>query len=289
LGLPGDTLTKWKSNYWKLLEKGMHENIMMYVSQLLENSEMNQTQRQIYGMKTATISDYFSASAQLKASTDIQENLDVVIETSSMPHQDWIDCYVFHWFLNTFHQGGLTEFYSCFVRRQLDISYQEFYDDFYQWISTDQWIQTQIKEFRTFLQEWVDKGKIDHESLTGLSLSWITLQKIHGNTDQKKHVLDLCDKFMSRYHIDQDVFDDLKKLQHLRVVDMQTRASYPVQEWFNFNLYDYIIGVSDLQKQKNLLKFDFPERATMSDHEFLEQLYFGRQRRFGKTWVSTLS
>jgi tRNA A37 methylthiotransferase MiaB len=293
LGLPSDTLDKWKNNYWKLFDLGMHENIVFFNSHVLENSEMNQTQKEIYGLKTSDVSDYFSSMECVNEPEECKESVRIVTAHNSMPYDDWVSAYTFSWFLNTFHMGGLSEFYSRFLHAHLGITYQSFYQELYQYLEADQWFCDQVNELRFFLDTWTTRGRIDHEicqvPISGANLPWITTMKIHTDPAQKQHVFDLVDGFITRYQLDQDLYDDLSLLQHNRLVDMYSKNGYPLIRNFSFNIYDFLINQAPLVKHGVDLEFSFPEKTNMPDQEFLEQLYFGRNRRFGKTWISQIS
>ena len=58
LGLPGETMKSWKNNFYALYRSGNHTGITVYQAQLLENAEMNLTQKKMYKMEGRIVYDY---------------------------------------------------------------------------------------------------------------------------------------------------------------------------------------------------------------------------------------
>lgn len=292
LGLPSDTYEKWKTNYWKLLSLGLHENIDFYISQLLENAEMNIMQRHIYDIRTANIYDYLSGALEQDEPEECKEYIEISIGHADMPYKDWVRSYTFSWFMGTFHAGGLSEYYSRFLRAHQGVSYEIFYNDLFVFLESDPWFMSQIHELANRLDSWISQGRLNYRvhgvKLNGWNLPWFALMKIHHDPMQKHHVQNLLSRYMVRYNLDADVYADLSRLQHSRLIDMHQRDRYPRTEKFDFNLHDCVVLNAPLQRGNYVLEFVFPERNDMTDQEFLERLYFTRRRRFGKTWINTI-
>jgi len=86
--LPGETLESWKQSIFRIFRAGNHNGIDFYQSQLLENSEMNQVQKEIYGLKTAWVYDYMAA---VDKDPRTRESIQVVIATDTMDQQAMLE------------------------------------------------------------------------------------------------------------------------------------------------------------------------------------------------------
>lgn len=293
MGLPEDTLDRWKNNYWKLLNLGMHENIDFFLAQLLENSEMNQVQKKIYNFQTANVHDYLAPVSYLNEPDEYQEYIEVIVGHDHMPHEDWAKAYTFSWFMVTLHQGGYAEYYSRFMKNHAGVAYNRFYSELYDFLSQDTWFASEIQRLNDWLHYWISKGKVDRSlygvRISGWNLPYITLIELHQHPDLKQHLYTLLAEFVERFQLDAHLEHDLTRLQQSRVIDMRQRQHYPRQAQFDFNLHDVIVLAKPLEATSSILEFRFPERADMPDEEFLSRIYFSRRRRFGKTWVSDVS
>jgi hypothetical protein len=99
LGLPGETKTSWRQNFWKLFDAGNHTGVTILQAQMLENAEMNLLQRKLFGIKSVPVYDYMSGSYNYD---ELQESVDVIVATKDMPFEDMLDSHIFSWYINTF-------------------------------------------------------------------------------------------------------------------------------------------------------------------------------------------
>ena len=58
LGLPGETKKSWKEGFWKLFRAGNHIGITVLQAQMLENAEMNLTQKETYGIQSVPLYEW---------------------------------------------------------------------------------------------------------------------------------------------------------------------------------------------------------------------------------------
>ena len=57
LGLPGETINTWKENFWKLFRSGNHTGVTIFQAQMLENAEMNLSQRKAFQIESQIVYD----------------------------------------------------------------------------------------------------------------------------------------------------------------------------------------------------------------------------------------
>ena len=288
LGLPGETLETWKENFWKLFRAGNHNGIDIFQAQLLENAEMNKFQKSLYGIRSITVYDYMSGSHN---DNELQEGVDVVIETNTMSFNHMIDAQVFNWFINCFHINGLTTFLSRFVYNHLSIDYADFYSDLFEFIQEDEWLSKEISNFRKYTIQWMQKGKIDHPPIAnipihGWNLIYTTIINVHAES-KKEHVMSVLEKFIDRYDLDELTKINLIKLQSYYIIDYKDINLYPKTINFDLDIYGFIVAGNNMNLPSSLM-FEFPENKNLSFAKFLESLYYSRRRNFGKSRIHVL-
>lgn len=289
LGLPGETLDSWKNNFYRLYEAGNHTGITIYQAQLLENAEMNLTQRKFYKMEGRIVYDYLVGTYN---EHELKEGVEVVISTRDLPIDKMTEAQIFSWFMNTFHINGITNYISRVLNKR-GISYQEFYSKLLDYIKTDDWLASEIHRIEEHYGNWSKYGKIDHIPIQGMEIhGWnlihstiINLQSV----DKHNHVFEVIEKFLKSndFGLDELLLNDLLKFQRLFLIDYKDAKNYPRKEKFNNDILGYLQNNEEL-KNTVTYEFDFPEDKNMSLQRFCEQIFFARRRNFGKSWLTKL-
>jgi radical SAM superfamily enzyme YgiQ (UPF0313 family) len=288
LGLPGETLETWKDNFYKLFLAGNHTGITVYQAQLLENAEMNLTQKAEYELEGRIVYDYLVGTYN---EHEVKEGIEVIVSTKDMPREKMIDAQVWSWFMNTFHINGVTNYISRFLYTYSNVDYKTFYEGLYEYIQTDPWLSNEIERIREHYYNWTLNGKIDHEPIQDMEIhGWnlihstvINLQGEH----KHKHVFDLIDNFVKEnFELPEDILNDLLLIQRKFLINYDECGSYTL----NIELKNDNIGYVQGEPLKNaaVYEFDFPENKSMSLQQFCEQIFFARRRNFGKSWVTKL-
>jgi hypothetical protein len=286
LGLPDETLDSFKETFWKLFRINNHTGISVYQAQLLENAEMNLTQREEYGIVGATVYDYLFGT---HIENEIQESIEVVAATRDMPRDIMIEAQVYSWFLNTFHIDGITSFLSRFLYKHHNIDYSDFYEKFYKYIKKNDWLKNEMDNLRNYYKTWTEKGKIDcppigKMEVHGFNLIHITISKIQLE-DKYEYIFNIVESFVkSHYDIPDELYHELIDLQRNYFIDYNKIKTYPKTIDYQHNILGYLQGTNDLN-EKSTITFDFPEDKEMTLLRFCENLYYGRRRYFGKAWI----
>lgn len=287
LGLPGETIDSWKEGFWKIFRAGNHNGINIHQSQLLENAEMNLTQRKDWGLQAVPIYDYIGGS---QYQSEIQECVEVVVATKDIPRETMVDILVWNNFIQAFHIDGLTTYITRFLKKHNNIDYKEFYEAFYTWIQNDPWLSQKLKEARYYSDFWTKEGKLVHPDIGSLKINGFNLP--HRTTlfiqheDKLNHVYDCVKDFVkSNYNLDDDILEQLIRFQKNYIIDYKDLISLPLVEDFDYDFLGYLQYDSTLGKNTTY-NFDTKEDKTMSQNRFLENMYFGRKRNFGKTIIT---
>jgi hypothetical protein len=289
LGLPGETVDTWKNNFYALFKMGNHTGITVFQAQLLENAEMNLTQKKQFEITSQPVSDYFAGSY---SNEHVVEYIDVITGTRDMPFDRMLEAQMFSWFINTFHINGLSTLLSRFVYRYQGVEYSDFYEELYQFIQNDAWWQKEQAEVFHYFHSWMRNGKINHPNIGieihGWNIIHRTVLNLHAEK-QYEAIFNMLSRFMQRYDLPQDMFDSLMRFQRRYLVAHDDMNSYPEQITLDYNIWEYLTFGHDLEKRSSSYLLDFPEDKTMSLSRFLELIYFARRRNFGKTTVERVT
>jgi tRNA A37 methylthiotransferase MiaB len=285
LGLPGETLTSWKKNFYHLYDLNQHTGITVFQAQLLENAEMNLLQKKLFKITSQPVTDYFAGSYSVE---HIEESIDVITGTKDMPTPLMLDAQIFAWFQTTFHINGFATLIARFVNKHLGISYNDYYEDLMQYCKSQAWLQKEETEARKYFSNWMTTGKIDHPKIGVEIHGWNIIHRTSMNMHSENVTDDLYDfmeQFLQRYNLPKDLLDSLMKLQRAYYIKYDARNHYPMTLELDYNIWDFLSFDQPLTKVSTQYKLDFPEDKTMSFNRFLELFYFARRRNFGKATV----
>lgn len=155
LGLPQETATSFRAGLNRLLELGQHEGINVYPAILLQNSEMNAPEYKArHGIETVTVPMLLLHGSP---GTDPHpETYELIVKTSTMTRDDWIDCLVFAWTVQGLHCLGFLRQYAIEMNK-IGINYDIFYD---QVVKRSKILKRLIADMRSVLLDTV--MKVDH-------------------------------------------------------------------------------------------------------------------------------
>lgn len=290
LGLPGETLDSWKANFYRLYRAGNHTGITIYQAQLLENAEMNLSQREAYNISGRIVYDYLVGTYN---ENELKEGVEVVTATKDLPLETMLDAQVFSWFMNTFHINGITNYASRFLYKFQGVSYEEFYEKLFEFIKKDKWLNSEIHRVRQHYKNWVDYGRINHVPIQGIEIhGWnlihSTIINMHSE-GKHQYVFDVITDFLNEnFDIDSNMLTQLMTMQRNYLIDHSQAKEYPKTIEFDYDFIGYIQTELDLYNSA-LYNFDFPENKDISLQGFCEQIFFARRRNFGKAWITKIN
>lgn len=293
LGLPAQTLDNWRENFYKLYEAGNHTGVSVYQAQLLENAEMNLTQRNLYCIEGLTVYDYL-----MNSETDVSgilEGVEIVVSTLDLPKPKMIQAQMFSWFQNTFHINGLTTYVCRFLKKHAGIEYKDFYSELWDFILQDEWIKSEFDRVQSCYESWLNTGKlpanqnIENIEIHGWNLIHSSLIKLH--SDQKgAHVSSVLRKFVEHHYsnvVDANVLDQLMDFQSLYILDHSKLNEYPLVKQFDYDFLNYIQDKGDLDVPSTY-EFEFRDDPSMTLRTFCQKIWFDRRKNFGKAWIKKL-
>jgi putative methyltransferase len=287
LGLPGETKDTWKEGFYKIYRAGNHTGINILHAQLLENAEMNLLQKNLYGITSVPVYDYMSGSYNYN---ELQECVEVVTGTKDMPTEEMLDSQAFSWFMQTFHINGLTTYISRFLHKNAGIDYSVFYDKLWDYLQDDPWFIKERDELRHYYRNWMTDGKINHPNISNIEVhGWNIIHRttLNMHLDRKyNYVFDLIEKFVtSEFSLNADCLTQLLQFQRNYVINYDNIEQFPYTVQFDYDFLGYILDDTLLENTVKY-KFEFHESKDISLDRFLENIYFGRKRNFGKALIT---
>jgi tRNA A37 methylthiotransferase MiaB len=287
LGLPGETPTSWKKGVYNIIKAGNHTGINFLQAQLLENAEMNLLQKRLHKITSNHVYDYMSGSYRYD---ELEESVEVVNGTATMPSDAMIDCLLFNWFIQTFHVNGFTTYISRFLHDYCKLEYADFYDKLYEFLLSDEWFRQEQEEVKNYYHNWMTQGRIKHPKIGGIEVhGWNLVHRttLNIHADRKyEHVFNLIEQFlMEHIELDATVAEQLFKFQKNYVVNYENIDQFPITDSFKYDFLGYLQDGTELEIPVQY-KFDFVERKDMHLDTFLENIYFSRKRNFGKSLIT---
>lgn len=290
LGLPEETLETFKENFYKLFRANNHTGITVYQAQLLENAEMNLTQRKKYEILGAQVYDYLVGTYN---ENEVRESIEVIVSTKNMPREKMIEAQLWSWFMNTFHINGITNYISRYLVKKCGIDYPDFYEKFRSFIETNSWLKDELSNIELHYRNWTTNGKIDYPPVAGVEMhGWniihSTLIKIHLE-HKRDEIFDLVERFVrEKFPLPDKEVQQLIDFQKNYLINYSTLTEYPKQQKYDYDFLGYLVEGKDIDTP-TVYQFDFPEDKKMSLQRFCENVFYARRRNFGKSWITTVS
>lgn len=242
LGLPGETLESFCQGLCETLELGQHSSVSAYYCELLPNSEMAQKpyleKHRIKTVSTA-LNQYHCESMD----EVLSGHSSIVVGTESLSVDDWIKANEFSTCVQSFHHFGILQCFAMYIRKELDVSYFDFYSALYKFITEESsFLKDIFIIVHETLQNFVDgKG--------GLTYQNDIFGKITYPLEEAVFLLCLYNKdafynevmpFLLRYIDDAELVEDLLKYQKAVVLNPEN-ADF--SESFKHNFRDYFDAV----------------------------------------------
>jgi hypothetical protein len=289
VGLPGETLNSWEDTLYGVFEVGQHDSIEVWQAQILENAEMNLSQREEYQIIGQKVLDYFPNSLDDTA----PEFSEIVVQTSTMSLDEMIEAYKLSWFLITWHTGGFSQYIARFLRKYLGISYKEFYTDFRNFLQSDGFWKSEEDYMNNIIGDWYRYGKeiktqMGEITITASTTQYRTLFLTHYE-EKYEHLYSLVENYLQKYQLDEKILVDLITLNRSLVAKQRNLKDFQIST--NYNILDYIIyDEIDLKNIKSNVDVIHPHDPVRSKdlNWFMESIFFARRRSYGKNYLKTL-
>ena len=262
MGLPKETLSSYKQNFYKIFDMCCNIHINMYKLAGLANAELYLTSQD--NVKWRKIHDWLENTTD-----DIDEEVNWVYSTDSMSHYDIYKAAEFSCFINTFHLRGFTNIIAEKYNLNGYLSYEQFYEGFYEFVLSDKFFMDYFDYFKSQHDQWYTVGKSSWHKIENLPFHannylYHLHTKIHAE-DKVEYVFDMIKSYLKSidcYH------EDIFELQKAMVITFDNESSFP-KAFGNSTLIN-------------------PNKTCETKQEFLSKLYFLRERSFGKAMIESV-
>ena len=90
--------------------------------------------------------------------------------------------------------------------------------------------------------------------------------------------------FLGQFNLDNDTQSQLIKFQRNFIISYNDISRFPLIETYTIDIWNYLLG-GKLDNQV-IYKFEYINERNISSLKFLELLYYGRRRNFGKAHIT---
>jgi hypothetical protein len=289
LGLPGETLQTWENTMYGVFEVGQHDSVEVWQAQILENAEMNLSQRKLFNIRGQMVLDYFPNGLDNEA----PEFSEIVTSTSTMSLEDMVEGYKLSWFLITWHTGGFSQYISRFLVKYLNISYKDFYKGFREFIREDKFWSEQETNMDSTIQDWYSNGneiisELGPITITAATNQYRTLFKIHYEELYNK-MYNLVSDYLKTFNLSEQLCNDLIELNKCVVTKQRDIKDYQIQT--KYNILEYILDMDvELKESIQTIQITYPHDPIRSKDLawFMESLFFARRRSYGKNYLKVI-
>jgi tRNA A37 methylthiotransferase MiaB len=289
VGLPGETLKSWEDTLYGVFEIGQHDSIEVWQAQILENAEMNLSQRKEYQLIGRKVLDYFPNSIDDEA----PEFSEIVVQTSTMSLEEMVEAYKLSWFLITWHTGGFSQYIARFIRKYCNIFYKDFYKDFRKFLQEDEFWKSEEDLMTSVMLDWYSEGKQIVTELGPVIVSaptnqYRTIFKIHLD-NLYEHMYLLINKYIKKYNLPSDLYNDLITLNKSVVTKQNNIKNFQIN--LNYNITNYLVYPnSEILNKKEIVEITYPHDPVRSKDIawFLESIFYARRRSFGKNYIKVI-
>jgi len=263
LGLPGETYDSWIEGIDKLLATGQHNNIEVWLCQMLVNAELSgDVSKEQYGIETALIKNYISGDIE-----DL-EGIEVVKSTNTLTYDQLLECYMYSWMITNFHSFGWTQIISRWLHTTQDISYRDFYDKLFNELKTHKYYH----EVKTNIQQAFETGIVQEKGMHYYIAEF--QKKLHID---RLETLDFVKKFTTQnYEIPQDIFDFTEYF----ITDFNNQKN--ITKTFSIPVWTTINNI----ESKYTYTFDITQTVD-TEKEYYDSFYFRRRKGWGKCIVTS--
>lgn len=289
LGLPGETLQSWENTMYGVFEVGQHDSVEVWQAQILENAEMNLSQRLIFDIRGQKVLDYFPNGIDNEA----PEYSEIVTQTSTMSLDEMVEGYKLSWFLITWHTGGFSQYIARFLRKYLNLSYNDFYIGFRNYLQFNDYWRVKENEMKDTIRDWYINGKeiiseLGPITVTASTNQYRTLFDIHLNQSYET-MYELVNEYLKTFELNDELYSDLIRINKCVVAKHGYLNDYQIQT--KYNILEYILDMDvELNKTHQSIQVTYPHDPIRSKDLawFMESLFFARRRSFGKNYLKVI-
>ena len=143
---------------------------------------------------------------------------------------------------------------------------------------------------RRYYRNWMTDGEINHPNISNIEIhGWNIIHRstLHIHIDRKyDYVFGLLEDFVTtNFNLDPECLNQLLDFQKNYVINYNNISKFPYSKDYDYDFLGYLLDDTAL-KTPVKYNFEFHENRDISLDRFLENIYFGRKRNFGKAVIT---
>lgn len=262
LGLPFETKETFIDGLTNLLELGQHNQIDVWFTDLLVNSELATGMSRLnHGIQTIKTKNYLALLNQ-DDDSKFDEEIELVCATNTMSTSDMVDSYMYAWMIVNIHLQGYSQIVSKYCRYRYNVSFKDFYNNLLESIKIQKDIKPLYDRVRSIVTSLLTTGILP-PGISAHNLVFLEGEMLYKNKDIVfQMVNDLFDKLGNDQH------DSIKQLQKYFIFDH--KIDYPIELNCDFD-------VNSLKC--SLTRYRILPKANQGDLKDFYESYYAMRRK----------
>lgn len=264
VGLPGETYKSFKDGIEMLLQEGQHMEMNFFNCEILDNAVMGDTEYiKKFGIRYAVTRQHQYHIVPGKE--EIPEFSKIIVGTSTMSEDEWVETNIFHILVRNFHTFGLLQCVALYLYYEKKVRYTDFYSALIEWAKnnpdsvcgkTRNWVEKKYKDILDNTGSLTcyepDFGEIIWPLEEGAFLKII---KRHSDFYEE------ISSFLHKYFDDMAFYDELMTYQ--KAIVKKPGCSEIILD-LHYDFYDYFSGIY-ANSYRPLKKADTKLKLNLSD------------------------
>ena len=287
LGLPRETLHSWQDNFYGLFAVGNHSSMTVHGCQILENAEMNLTQREEFDIETRPL---------FTSKDEVRESIDVVVSTNTMDRDAMTQAVTWTSFIMATHVNAATNWLAQLAVKLSGISYREYYDDLWRRVNQDSWCQQQLMVIDAAWRGWIDDPRREIQwpnahylnpisDLQGSQQYFYYLTYAMHHEQQWHRIVDIGAASLAHTVDYPRLVQAARDFQYQTMLRFPDLSRYPMTIESSWDFYGYITQDKALDNAV-IYQLEYPDDPNMSFDEFIAFLYYRRKRGFAHARIT---
>lgn len=242
IGMPNDTVEKWKNNFDYLMEVGFHEDMRVHDFMVLPNAPAaHPDYLKKYGIETVNRADSFSFKAFGEGNKYYAK---FITATNTFTRDDFVEMHTWTNFVMGTHHMNISRFLAMYCNQFHGIKYRDFYDK----LMTKPIFKKVYDALYLEVEKWIYNKK-DNKMLMfeGLEIPFDLWVKCNLITKRKDIMPDLIEIMEELTGLNREICIDAVKAQMLSYVSWRT----PLQFNLHYN-FPQIFGEMYFDVPKNV-------------------------------------
>lgn len=252
LAMPGETYESYLDGISEIIEGGQHHRILFYNLSILPNAEMGHpAYQQKHGLKIVPqlIQNLHTHLYEIE---EIDEFIDTVVGSNTMPENDWVKCKMYWWITELFYYNYAVKLPIAILHQEYGLQYRTILEAF---LSVNRENYPVLAHFRDFFENKaikIQQGGIEFcpsEQWLGIFWSaeqyaWIEMVLNGKMSDFYAEVTALLKEILLKNNIDfkEQLVEEVCRLNHELMCKPQDSAG--LTQLVSWNFWEVYVGIT---------------------------------------------